>query len=90
MAQDWPRARFTTRHGFDPVSRAEVAAAAVLTPPRDVEELARIVGDVIVRRINTHSPLDVWVFEPDSGVVRQLPKGAVRDTAQAADSRPGM
>jgi Protein of unknown function (DUF2723) len=92
LTQDWPRARFITRHGFDPVSRAEVAAAATRTPPRDVEELARLVGDVITRRINSRSPLDVWVFEPDSGRVRRLVKDAPLDTshAQAADSRPGM
>jgi hypothetical protein len=75
LTQDWPRAQFIRSHGFDPVSRADVAAAAARTPPRNVEELARLIGDVIAQRLNTHSRLEVDVFEPDSGVVRRLPKG---------------
>jgi hypothetical protein len=81
LTQDWPRAQFIARHGFDPVSRADVAAAAVRTPPRNVEELAGLVGGVVARRINTRSPLEVWVFEPDSNLVRRLPKDASPDSA---------
>jgi len=84
LTQDWPRAQFVARHGFDPISRAEIAAAAASVHPHDMRELSTMMAGAIALRINAHSPLPVLVFAPQLGEVRLLPKGAAADTSLGA------
>jgi len=80
LTQDWPRVQFRNRHGFDPVSRAAIAAAAGRAHPRDVQELSALMSTVIALTLDVHSPLPVMVFRPDADEVRTLPKGAAADS----------
>lgn len=86
LTHDWPRKEFTDRHGFDPVSRADVDSVARVRPPRDVQALGRLLGDVITARINRLSPLPVAVFDPRAGKVRVLPKPLADTTAAGVSS----
>jgi Protein of unknown function (DUF2723) len=74
LSQDWPRARFIARHGFDPVSRADIAAEAGRVHPRNVSDLRMLLSRVIEMRINAQSPLPVVRFRPEVPDVQVLAK----------------
>jgi hypothetical protein len=71
------------RHGFDPISATDVAAAVANVHPQDRDQMAALVAGVIALRINAHSPLPVMMFLPDRDTVLALPKGAAADSLAA-------
>ncbi len=85
LTQDWARAQFVAHHGFDPISKADVEAAAAEVHPRNLEETTTMMAGVIALRINAHSPLPVMMFLPALDTVRVVPKGI----AAAPGATPG-
>ncbi len=76
----WPRQRFEERHGFDPAPESALRARAASLRPATRADLDRMTSETIAGEINRHSELPVYVFMPEAGMTRLLPKAASDST----------
>lgn len=84
----WPRRRFEEAHGFDPAPESEIRARVSSSRPTTRADLDWRTSEAISEEINRHSALPVYIFMPESGTVRLLPKAGSDSTRAPGRGRP--